>query len=109
MFIAYDTKFHLKGSDNEPELYFGIHMNGLLSLSTKSFRVEYDKGEASVHLARYLTSAQMKNLGEALISAAHHIEEQEKQFHVVSQNIQTIPLPPGVTFTGNDPGDQDCD
>lgn len=98
MLIAYDTKFHLKGSDNEPELLFGIHMNGSLSLSTKSFRVEYDNGVASVFLARNLTPEQMRNLGEALVSAAHTIEEHQKQYAVVTQNSQEIPLPPGVTF-----------
>jgi hypothetical protein len=87
MLIAYDTKFRLEADKNQTtELYFGTHSNGLISLSTKNFRIDFEEGRASIHLSRHLDAKEMRELGQALLAAADETEQHEKAWVTVTSN-----------------------
>lgn len=75
MLIAYQPIFEAKSEDSQPELFAGVGGSAImLSLRTSDFSVQHKDGKAEISLCRHLTADECRELGKALINAAHDSE-----------------------------------
>jgi|SRR5581483_481259 len=102
MLIAYDTRLTLSRPPHTLEPDFTLSQgpgSGLISLHTQDFQVTYRDGKAEMYLSRHLTAAQLRQLAEIASSMASEIDAREQEIVTLSQNTQTISLPPDVVFS----------
>ena len=100
MVIAYDKVFELKPDEKvgeKVELAAHSHMKVMVCMRATDFRIDYDDGKASISLARHLTHEEAKRLAHSILARVSELEEQEKQWHVVTGTQSGPTGAPSVT------------